>query len=274
MLIELLPLRIQSYASSLPSRRLVPKGWQLLKSTVKPRAGGKGEQKSCPWCALMTQSWQQPVCQPAQAASHSWRSFAPVLQSPVPRGWEDWIGAQDCAPIIREILPALNQTQMCAEESRNWSPRPFASKMYFTDMRHERPEHWGMKTATFYKYFTGCYFTLFLFIQFSRCRLHHYMKVWVVASGMVLQDPYWCTYPYSYLFSQSGLTQTVVVPRLSCFWSGETLGSRHPATDCAVELLAPQWAVTRWLICCLHVCLSPPAQTLLCSWDCARRGFV
>lgn len=119
MLIELLPLRIQSYASSLPSRRLVPKGWQLLKSTVKPRAGGKGEQKSCPWCALMTQSWQQPVCQPAQAASHSWRSFAPVLQSPVPRGWEDWIGAQDCAPIIREILPALNQTQMCTEESRN-----------------------------------------------------------------------------------------------------------------------------------------------------------
>lgn len=117
-----------------------------------------------------------------------------------------------------------------------------------------------MKTATFYKYFTGCYFTLFLFIQFSRCRLHHYMKVWVVASGMALQDPYWCTYPYSHLFSQSGLTQTVMVPRLSCFWSGETLGSRHPAAECAVELLAPQWAVAQWLICCLHVCLSPPAH--------------
>lgn len=71
---------------------------------------------------------------------------------------------------------------------------------------------------------------------------------------------YWCTHPCSHLFSQSGLSHMWWLRRLRlrCFRSRETLGSGHPATECAAELLAPRWAVTQWLICYLQVCLSPP----------------
>lgn len=52
-----------------------------------------------------------------------------------------------------------------------------------------------MKTATFYKYFTDCYFTLFLFIQFSseeaKIQTVPLYKIWAEASGMTSQDP--CT---------------------------------------------------------------------------------
>lgn len=64
----------------------------------------------------------------------------------------------------------------------------FASKIYLTDVRHQRPEHCRLKSATFYTYFT--IFLLLLFsletdkIQTSRC---HYTKLWAEASGLTLQ---------------------------------------------------------------------------------------
>lgn len=126
-----------------------------------------------------------------------------------------------------------------------------------------------MKTATFYKYFTDCYFTLFLFIQFSSEEAKIQTVPLYKSLGRGLRDDfsgslYWCTqvlyrctHPCSHLFSVWPEPH-VVVPRLRRFRSRETLASGHPATECAAELLAPRWAVTQWLICYLQVCLSPP----------------